>query len=111
MKKTVSFSLSIFYYQENTTWVAQCLEYDIVGHGKSLDDALDSFQRVFLGQLILDVKNNRNPLETTPKAPKECWDQFDMAKRLQDRKPFYFPEEMLPAYIIAATAADLRIVA
>jgi len=111
MKQNVSFILSVLLFQQDKTWIAQCLEWDVAAQGKTLDDALNSFEKTFVGQIILDIEGGRNPLETTPQAPKEYWEKFDIAKKLEERKPFYLPEEMLPAYIIAATAQDLRIAA
>lgn len=111
MKHSLTYNLSILYYQENAKWVAQCLEWDIIGHGNSLDSALESFENMFVGQIVLDIDHGRNPLETTSKAPKECWDMFRLAKRLSDRKPFYLPDDIVPSYAISATAEDQRIAA
>jgi hypothetical protein len=109
-QKTYSFMLSILLFQEDTTWIAQCLQYDIAAQGKTLDDALNSFEKTFVGQLILDIEQDKNPLENTPQTPKEYWTKFEQAKKLEERKPFYLPEELSPASIMAS-AQDLRIAA
>jgi hypothetical protein len=105
-----SFILSILLFQKDTTWVAQCLEWDIAAQGKTLDDALNSFERTFVGQLVLDIDQNKNPLEDTPRTPREYWTMFEQAKKLADKKPFYLPEEISPV-CITASAQDLRIAA
>ena len=110
-KQNISFNLSVLIFQEDKTWIAQCLEWDVAAQGKTIDDALGSFERTFVGQIILDVEAGRNPLEGTSQAPREYWKMFDIAKKLEERKPFYFPEEIPAAYIIAAAAQDLRIAA
>lgn len=109
--KAYSFMLSILLFQNNTTWIAQCLEYDIAAQGKTLDNALDSFERTFVGQLILDIERDKNPLENTPRTPREYWTKFEQARKLEDRRPFYLPEEIPPTCINAVTVEDLRIAA
>jgi len=109
-QKTYSFNLSILLLQEDKTWIAQCLEWDIAAQGKTLDDALKSFEKTFVGQLVLDIGQDKNPLENTPRTPKEYWTKFEQAKKLEERKPFYLPEEISLA-CITASAQDLRIAA
>ena len=110
MKHQISLDLRVLLFQEDKTWVAQCLEWDIAAQGKTLDDALNSFECIFVGQIILDIENGRKPLESTPVAPKEYQKMFKDARKLADKKPFSLPKEIRPV-INTATANDLRIAA
>lgn len=110
MKHKMTFNLRVLLFQEDKTWVAQCLEWDIAAQGKTLDDALNSFEQTFVGQIVLDIEGGRKPLASTPRSPKEYQGMFKKAKKLVDKKPLYIPKELFPT-IGAATAEDLRIAA
>ena len=109
MTKKHIFHLNILLLQEAQIWVAQCLDYDIVAHGKTIPDAMSSFERVFAGQVVLDVEDGKAPLDDILPAPIEYWKLFENALRIADKKRFNVPEEMDPAWYISATAEDLRI--
>ena len=108
-RDSYTFLLSVLFIKDqNSTWVAQCLEFDIAAQGKTIKEAQKAFERTFLGQVGLDVRGNRRPLEGIEQAPKEYWDMFESAVRLADRKPFRLPADIPPAFMIAA-AEDLRV--
>jgi len=54
----------------------QCLEYDIAAQGKTPDEAKDRFEKTFLGQIALDIKENREPFTDVGRAPQKFWDMF-----------------------------------
>ena len=58
---------------EGESFVAQCLEYDITGHGKTCLDALENFRRTIIGQIALDRVHGKTPLQDTPCAPMFHW--------------------------------------
>lgn len=109
MTSPISFRLNILLFQEGNTWVAQCLERDVAGQGKTIDEATSAFERTFVGQIIIDVHNNEPPLGNIQRAPREYWEKFEKAKRLTDKIPFYLPDEIPPAFMIEAGAEELRI--
>lgn len=55
--------LSVVLMWDEDRWVAQCLEYDIAAQGHSIDEARESFERIFFGQIKLDLARGRLPLE------------------------------------------------
>ena len=98
----------VFIKDQCSTWVAQCLEFDIAAQGKTIKDAQRAFERTFLGQVMLDIHDERQPLEGIGQAPKEYWDMFEEAEQLAARRPFRLPPGIPPAFMTAA-AQDLRV--
>jgi hypothetical protein len=110
MTQPKSFYVSIVILHDGEAWVAQCLEYDVTAQGTSMKKAMKAFEKTFIGQIILDIKADKEPLQGIPQAPAEYWDKFEEGERLADRKPFRVPEGVPPGFIIAA-AEQLRICA
>jgi hypothetical protein len=108
MSPQITLCLSVLILQEDKTWVAQCLEYDIVAQGETIAKATQAFEKTLVGQIIIDVKHKKRPLEDIPSAPKFYWDKFENAERLQDKKPFHLPD-YIPS--VNARAEDLRVYA
>lgn len=103
------FSVSVLLFQEGNLWVAQGLEHDIAAQGATIGDAKRSFERVFVGQILVDIHHDKEPLSGIQAAPKKYWDMFEHGERLGDRRPFYMPPGIPPAFVIAAAAEDFRI--
>jgi len=74
---TMDFKIQTLLRQEDGWWVLQCLEYDIAAYGKRISDAIESFKNTFTGQVILDVKNGKEPLSGIGRAPEKYWDKFN----------------------------------
>ncbi len=110
MKKKKTFIIKMLLIKEDALWSVQCLEYDIAAQGKTIDEAQDAFEKTFLGQIALDIKENREPFEDIEKAPQEFWDMFKGAKPPEDPRRFYVPKWVLPGFIIGAQTNDLRVV-
>ncbi len=104
----MQFTMNVLLSKENDQWVAQCLQYDVVGQGDSIDDALFGLEACVVAHLTLDLEAHRAPLEWIPKAPKSCWDRYERAKELKEQyAPRLFdgvPEELLkdvpPAFML-----------
>jgi hypothetical protein len=110
--KTHVFKLSVLLLREGDTWIAQCLDYDLAAQGKSIKAARNALARTFAGQVALDLHHGLEPLNGFSQAPKEFWDKFSDAERLQDRQPIVIPDESLPPRVhVNALADDLRIAA
>jgi len=108
-QKRVEYVVRVLLIQEGSSWAAQCLEYDIAAQGNSIDDAKNAFEKTFLGQIALDVKENREPFEGIEQAPQDFWEMFKKAKKHKDPRRFCVPEWVLPGFVIGAQANDLRI--
>ncbi|MCP4650270.1 MAG: hypothetical protein GY853_09370 [PVC group bacterium] len=107
IKKTIT--IKILLIQDDDLWSAQCLNYDIAAQGRTKEEAQDTFEKTFLGQIILDIKENKDPLEGIGKAPQKFWDMFRGAEQPEDPRRFCAPDWSLPGFIINAQANDLRI--
>jgi hypothetical protein len=89
---------------DDGTWVAQGLEYDIAAQAQSLEEVRQAFERVFVGQMIVNAHYGKELLAGIPRAPKLYWDMAARAKRIAEREPVYLPPEIPPAHMIAAYA-------
>ncbi len=103
------FVVSVLFLRENEGWVAQCLEYDIAAQGATIPKAKNAFERTFVGQILVDLEKGKQPLQGIQQAPPSYWEKFEHGERLMDRRPFRLPDTLPPAFMIAATADDLRI--
>ena len=52
--------------READYWVAQCLEHDIAAQGKTLPEVEDAFRKTVVGQIVLDLRKGREPLDSYP---------------------------------------------
>lgn len=68
---------------EHSTWVAQCLEYDIAAHGTTIAKAREALGRAFTAQVALAVHHGEEPLATLKPAPKPYWDLFEQGERIR----------------------------
>ena len=109
MGKKISFSVSVLLMKEDDFWVAQGLEFDVAAQGKTIQDAKNSFERTFIGQILVDVLNGEEPLSQVPRAPERYWAEFNGGERLRDRQVMPIPESIPPAYMIAPVTAELRV--
>jgi hypothetical protein len=90
---------SVVVYQEAGTWFAHCLEYDIVAQGKTEESVKSSFEKMFVGQIMLDLIQKKRPLQDCFKAPKEIWDMVKEPKT-HNTKPIYVPNEGVSATLV-----------
>src|ERR1700761_7213221 len=101
MPRKHTFSVSVLIFKGQHSWVAQCLEYDIAAQGTTISEATLAFEQTFAGQVVVDIHNNRQPLEGVSQAPQHYWHVFQAAERLEPREPSYLKEGVPPAFIIA----------
>ena len=78
-----AFPVTILFLRESDRWAAQCLEYDIAAQGESIPKAMEAFEQTFVGQIIVDVKSGKQPLEGIPQAPRFYWNQVKESVRLE----------------------------
>lgn len=79
-------TLSVLLIKDSCGWVAQCLEYDIAGQGKSMDDARYEFERTFVTQIALNLEEGKDAF-AIPAAPKRLQQLFKDAEVLGDHRP------------------------
>lgn len=80
-------------FEDNCSWVAQCLEYDIATQAKSLKDLYYEIERILIGHMVVSAELGVKPFDNIPAAPQEFWDRYEGSKlRVEgDRLPFRLP--------------------
>jgi hypothetical protein len=95
MSESVDIKITGVLLKEASAWVAQGLEYDIAAQGTTIRDAINAFERTVVGQIMLDLKDNKKPLASLPKAPHFYWQKYAQGELLADgRLPFYLPADV-----------------
>src|SRR6266550_5647505 len=64
-------------------YIAQCLNYDLVAHGETISDVLDSLKRVIKTQIAVSLNNGVPPFSDFKPAPPAFWKQYD---KIRDRE-------------------------
>lgn len=82
MSKQEPLALRVLFFKRTYFWVAQCLEYDIVAQGKTIKEAQESFERVFVSNICINLENGIVPLSQFKKAPEKFFDIFKQSERL-----------------------------
>ena len=102
-------ALRVIYLRETDYWVAQCLEHDIAAQGKTLSEVEDAFRKTLVGQIILDLRKGREPLEDIKPAPSMYWRKFREGLRLGVDSNIELPSDIPPAYMIEGITRETRI--
>jgi hypothetical protein len=64
---------------EGRSYIAQCLEYDITGHGDDAGQALENLRHTINGQIAVDTAHGEKPLGKLPSAPFPYWLRIEKA--------------------------------
>jgi len=103
--------LSVLFIQRDGFWVAQSLELDLAAQGRTFDEAKHAFEQTLIGQIMLDKRAGRTPLDHLPPAPERYWEVFrQVALKSVATEPMAVPD-IPPAFMvqaIASTNAGLR---
>lgn len=63
-------------FQDDGIWIAQCLEYNMVGCAESLLDLPNELMEQILDQVAADRAAGREPFCHFNRAPQRYWDLF-----------------------------------
>ena len=63
-------------FQEGEWLCAQCLEYDLVAQGKTLQQLSRSLQRLIVVHVAVRLRHNQPPFRDLPRAPEKYWSMF-----------------------------------
>ena len=70
--------------KDGDLWAVQGLEYDIAAQGNSVHDAMQSFGRVVISWIDLDLELGRTPFSKVSPAPQEFWELFEQGVIVSD---------------------------
>lgn len=101
MDQHLMFDLSVLVLPEDGGFAAQCLEYDIAAQGTTEEMAKEAFEETFIGQIVVDLKQGKKPLEGIAKAPTMYWDMRERTENQPKRRPVYMPELSSPVFATA----------
>jgi predicted RNase H-like HicB family nuclease len=76
---TFDISLRVVFYKEDSHWIAHCLEFDLLGDGRTKEKALESLTEAIGLQLEESFKHNNSGNLFSP-APSEAWEMFALGK-------------------------------
>jgi hypothetical protein len=84
---------AILIQEADGSWSAQCLEYDITAHARTLPDLDYELQSVLASQIAISQELKQEPFSGIPPAPQIFWDMFERAKmRVESvERPFRLP--------------------
>jgi hypothetical protein len=101
-----NFDVNVILFKEEDNYIAHCLDFDIVAQGHDFESAKESFKKVFLCQIGIDMLNNRPPFTGWDKAPKEIWDLYYQHKDnwKWTREPLYIPDLPIRATVYSMAA-------
>jgi hypothetical protein len=72
--------LRVLLYHEDKEWVARSLELDLLGYGKTWEEAVEELKAAILAQMSFARKMNDDSLLPFP-ADKEYFDRWEDAQR------------------------------
>jgi len=84
-KKRYEGSLSVVFLKEDEHWIAQCLEYDIVGQSRSLKNLPEAFALAFASHIAVRMEAKQDLFEGVPPAPDKYWALFEQGIRLDEK--------------------------
>jgi hypothetical protein len=87
---------AILIQQADGTWSAQCLQYDIAAHAKTIPDLDYELQRVLISHIAISLELKQEPFAGIGPAPQVFWDMFERAKMTVEspERPFRLPRPM-----------------
>jgi len=97
--------------QSDGLWAAQCVDHDVVAQGKSISEAKKAFERTIIGQILFDLKHNREPLSAFPPASKELREKYEQSAdvTLDDKGPIRLPSGTPAAFICNQITKEFRV--
>lgn len=104
-----SLAVKVLFMREGEAWIAQCLEHDIAAQGKTLHEAEEIFGRTFVGQLMLDFRRGKEPLQGVRPAPRTYWQKFDEGIGLKVEPTIALPKGNVPAFPFEEIRKEARV--
>ena len=81
MASTDSLQFTVLVYPEGgpegrQAYIAHCLNYDMVAKGGNVREALNSLERIILGQILISKNDGIAPFSDFDAAPAEYWARY-----------------------------------
>lgn len=89
--------------------MAQCLEHNIAAQGKTLHEAEEIFGRTLIGQLFLDSRRGKEPLQGIGPAPPMYWRKFEEGIGLKTEPTIALPKSNPPVSPIVEIRKEARV--
>ena len=102
-------AVKVLFIREGEAWVAQCLEHNIAAQGKTLHEAEKTFGKTLVGQLLLDSRRGKEPLQGIKPAPPVYWRKFDEGIGLKLEPTIHLPKSTPPAFPIEEIRKEARV--
>jgi hypothetical protein len=104
--------LRVLLFKEDSLWIAQCIDYDIVAQADRLADVKYEFERMFVTYVAAAIENGLVPFADLPRAPDRYVAMFEEAvgNRLEGEWPeFSLPPGMPASYNLPRRPSAVRI--
>jgi predicted RNase H-like HicB family nuclease len=79
--RTFKMSVRAVLYKEEGSWIAHCLEFDLIGHGATKRKSLKALSQAIAVQLQASIED-RNPGNLFRPAPGEYFERFAEGKHI-----------------------------
>ena len=97
-QETGTIQMDVVIYPEDSSWIAQALQFDIAAKGQTPIEAADNFTRAVAAEVVMSLElGDPFPLAGVKPAPQEFWQLYKQAdtKLEKEVSPIGLPE--LPA--------------
>ena len=85
-----SFKISAIVYPESDgerrVWIAQCLEYDIVSQGETIEKVMNRLARDIAATICVSDQEGKKAFEGISEAPRKYWEMFKRATVVIERE-------------------------
>ncbi|MDX2019394.1 MAG: hypothetical protein SF187_04080 [Deltaproteobacteria bacterium] len=108
MSHIIQLNVHVLLQKEGPYWVAQCLQHDVAGQGKSVQDAAYAVEKALVSHLAMGLELKENPLATLPgPAPQTYWTKWESGWQMKDDLSLPFSIQNIPA--APRVEAELRV--
>jgi len=81
MAESIRLPIRVVFYKEGSTWVAHCLEFDLIGDGETREEALDRLWEAITIQIEVSLQHD-NPSNLFNPADGRFFEMFAAGKNI-----------------------------
>ena len=101
-------SLRVVFHKDGNHWIAHCLEFDLLGDGRTKEKALALLTESIGSQLEESFKHD-NPSNLFSPAPSEAWEMFALGKDTAVGNLSICVEELAATQLAPYSLGDIRL--